>query len=80
MSPFLFLHLLLSFFGAGVNRVVECRYHFTCVDIAEPQAEEISESNAFSSIFAANFFFHLQQMYIYVLHVHKRQAVVQQVS
>ena len=22
---------------------MECRYHFTCVDITEPQAEEISE-------------------------------------
>jgi hypothetical protein len=24
--------------------VATCRYHFTCVDITEPQAEEISES------------------------------------
>ena len=33
-------------FGQALTAVAKCRYHFTCVDITEPQAGEISTSSS----------------------------------
>jgi len=60
--PFPFSLLPSLFFWAGVYH--GRRYHFTCVDITELQAEEISESNSFSFIFAAHIFLPPTDVYI----------------
>jgi len=55
------------------------RYHFSCVDLTEEDAEEISESN-FTGLHTMLIHPRSLQMYISVLHVPRHQVVEQPVS